>query len=88
MLDDMVVVSLGNIAAPIVQQFNLCTPGHAMNVKSIVFNGFGQPDRFDNQTFLPSTAYGGGGDDTLLGGTAVDQFFGGDGNDYLDGRGG
>jgi hypothetical protein len=78
--DDLVRVSVKNIGDLLVQDFPLAS------INSISFQGLSGHDRFENLTHLPSTAYGGTGNDTLLGGSAVDQFFGGDGYDYLDGR--
>ena len=54
-------------------------------VSSIVFYGADGNDRFENQTSLPSNAYGEGGDDLLIGGSGADYMVGGDGIDELRG---
>ena len=48
----------------------------AAAVDEIVFRGRGGNDLFINNTFLPSTAVGDDGDDTLQGGAALDRLFG------------
>ena len=57
-------------------------------IHSIIFKGYGGNDKFTNNVDLPSKAYGGSGDDTLIGGANVDKFYGGYGNDALRGNGG
>ncbi len=57
-------------------------------VTRISFNGKAGDDRFTNLTALPATAYGGDGDDVLVGGGGNDQLSGGNGTDILEGRGG
>jgi len=57
-------------------------------VTKIAFLGFDGNDSFANDTFIPSTAAGQGGNDTLTGGWADDALVGGDGADVLEGRGG
>lgn len=57
-------------------------------VTRITYRGQGGNDVFVNSTDLPVIAYGGDGDDQLVGGSAVDQLFGGDGNDSLFGNDG
>jgi Ca2+-binding RTX toxin-like protein/predicted Zn-dependent protease with MMP-like domain len=54
-------------------------------ITSVVFQGYDGDDRFNNLSAVPSTAYGGRGNDMLFGGAAVDQFFGQLGNDTLIG---
>ncbi len=54
----------------------------------IVFHGEGGNDRFQNDTQVKSTAFGGPGDDDLLGGLAGDRLYGQAGNDTLRGHGG
>ena len=54
----------------------------------ILFMGNNGNDRFRNGTSLESRAYGGAGNDSLLGGSNVDRLFGGWGNDLLNGAGG
>jgi hypothetical protein len=53
---------------------------------SILFNGNQGDDNFTNNTSLPSVAHGGAGNDTLVGGSAVDHLYGDDGNDSLSGN--
>jgi hypothetical protein len=60
----------------------------ATAVTDILFKGYDGNDRFTNVTPLPSTAYGGDGNDTLTGGNAADALFGGLGDDTLRGLGG
>jgi Ca2+-binding RTX toxin-like protein len=57
-------------------------------VREIYFHGNYGADRFENNTAINSKAFGGYGNDTLLGGGGVDQFFGELGNDTLYGRDG
>jgi RTX calcium-binding nonapeptide repeat (4 copies)/Zincin-like metallopeptidase len=57
-------------------------------ITSVVFHGYDGDDRFSNYSAVPSTAYGGRGNDMLLGRAAVDQFFGQLGNDTLIGGAG
>jgi Ca2+-binding RTX toxin-like protein len=58
------------------------------DVRSISFSGGNGHDSFTNNTHLPSTAYGGAGNDTLRGGSGVDKFYGNAGHDLLFGNGG
>jgi len=60
----------------------------AASVSSIRFLGRGGDDRFVNNATIPSTAFGGSGDDYLQGTSAADSFFGEEGNDTLAGYGG
>jgi len=55
-------------------------------VHHITYKGGAGDDRFDNQTSVPSTAFGGAGNDFLAGGHAADVLYGQDGNDELHGR--
>ena len=55
-------------------------------VDRIVFIGSPFNDSFHNKTGIPLTAYGGGGDDFIKGGSANDELYGGEGNDKLIGR--
>lgn len=50
--------------------------------------GYGGNDRFENTTDLRTVAWGGRGDDTLVGGAGNDTLFGGPGDDVLNGGGG
>ena len=70
------------------------TSGTFMGVNHIIFRGLEGNDQMQNNTPYRSFQYGGGGDDTLVGGTSTDylygekgndKLFGKDGNDYLDG---
>jgi Ca2+-binding RTX toxin-like protein len=58
------------------------------NVSQIYFYGYGGNDEFYNNTSIPSTDYGHGGDDILQGGTVADKLYGGAGVDMLEGRAG
>ena len=58
-------------------------------VGTVEFQGGNGNDSFvNNVASLPVIAFGGGGNDYLLGNNAADQLIGGPGNDVLDGRGG
>jgi hypothetical protein len=57
-------------------------------VKQIVFYGLDGADEFVNNTAITSTAYGGNGDDHLVGGSTKDVLSGQAGNDTLEGGGG
>jgi hypothetical protein len=54
----------------------------------VFFSGGKGDDYFQNNTDLRSYAWGGDGNDTLIGGTNQDALFGEDGNDALYGGGG
>ncbi|MFO0843383.1 MAG: hypothetical protein U0797_13450 [Gemmataceae bacterium] len=58
----------------------------APSVNRIVYNGLGGDDRFDNQTSVPCTAFGGAGNDYLAGGHSADYLDGGTGNDEIHAR--
>jgi hypothetical protein len=55
------------------------------SVASILFDGQGGDDIFENNTPLPATAFGGLGDDSLVGGSNDDLLLGEDGDDSLHG---
>jgi Ca2+-binding RTX toxin-like protein len=57
-------------------------------VREVVFIGLGGDDFFNNQTDVPSRAFGQNGNDTLLGGSGQDTLVGGAGSDELRGNGG
>ena len=59
-----------------------------LRIKSLKFEGFGGDDKFTNRTTYRSEAFGGDGDDFMIGGSNVDRFFGERGNDKLFGGGG
>jgi hypothetical protein len=67
---------------------------YTVPIQKIVFHGYGENDRFENSSWIPSEAYGGDGNDVLNGGLGNDRLFGGAGvdriygdmgDDYLDG---
>lgn len=60
----------------------------ATDVREILFYGFAGNDLFRNNTAIPSTAYGGAGNDQLHGGTGADRLDGGAGNDTANGGAG
>jgi Ca2+-binding RTX toxin-like protein len=55
------------------------------NVDLIRFSGGSGADRFTNETSVRCSAYGGTGDDVLIGGSNHDSLHGEDGNDRLSG---
>ena len=57
-------------------------------ITQIIFDGGAGGDRFENNTDIPVTAYGGSGNDTLQGGAGDDDLHGNEGNDFLDGGNG
>src|SRR5262249_48853531 len=57
-------------------------------VRGVVFSGRDGDDSFTNNTALTCVAFGGNGNDTLIGGTLRDYLFGGAGDDRLVGNGG
>src|SRR5262249_45644431 len=59
-----------------------------IDVRRILFIGSDGNDSFTNNTRIPCTAYGDGGNDTLIGGMGNDSLFGGAGDDRLVGRDG
>jgi len=64
------------------------TSGTFMGVNHIIFRGLEGDDRMENNTPYRSMQYGGGGNDTLLGGSTTDYLYGEKGNDKLFGRDG
>jgi Ca2+-binding RTX toxin-like protein len=84
-----VVVTLGQVTAingadTYVQSAAWGDP-HSPPVSSLRFYGSGGNDLFDNDSAVPSVAYGGDGNDTLTGGRGKDRLFGQGGSDLLDG---
>lgn len=57
-------------------------------VSTVVFEGNDGDDFFDNDSGIPTRAYGGDDNDTLYGTSADDELHGNDGNDELHGSGG
>lgn len=55
-------------------------------ITRIDFLGYGGDDHFENQTSLPSHAFGHAGNDYLSGGSGIDRLVGGQGNDELHGN--
>jgi Ca2+-binding RTX toxin-like protein len=67
----------------------LLQPVYASSFKGVVFFGGNGDDKFYNYvSWLPTWAYGAGGNDYLEGYNATDHLFGGAGNDTLVGFGG
>ena len=83
-----VVVNLTSTKSDGTVVVNKATTFSTSQVKWIRFHGYEGDDTFINSTSLPSTAYGGAGNDYLRGGTGNDQLYGGSGNDTLLGGGG
>ncbi|HAA62417.1 MAG TPA: hypothetical protein DCE39_15960 [Planctomycetaceae bacterium] len=54
-------------------------------VDSIRFLGRSGDDHFDNRTAIPVSAFGGLGNDELIGGSGDDDLYGGPGNDVIEG---
>lgn len=59
-----------------------------LSVSAVTFSAGLGDDRFTNQTALPSNADGSDGNDTFIGGSDRDEFYGGAGNDVLLGGAG
>src|SRR5262245_26210372 len=59
-----------------------------LGAKVLIFQGGAGKDYFKNLTAVPSSLYGKGGDDTLIGGACNDYINGGAGNDLLYGGAG
>jgi Ca2+-binding RTX toxin-like protein len=91
--DDQMVVTMchndGTTTGPHAHtgRFNLVTRTTAgdLRLNGVAFAGYGGGDYFDNWSGVTAYAWGGAGNDTLLGGWGTDNFFGEDGQDYLDG---
>ena len=64
------------------QQFDIA------DVAFVHFVGLGGDDYFENQSSVPSRAYGQDGNDTFIGGSGDDRLLGHGGNDTLEGNGG
>ncbi len=60
----------------------------AGSVNSILFVGLRGDDFFENQTAIPSIAFGQNGNDTLIGGSGNDRLFGNGEEDVIRGNGG
>ncbi len=60
----------------------------ASEVDSILFIGLAGDDYFENQTAIPSRAFGQVGNDTLIGGSGNDRLIGNSQNDIIRGNGG
>ena len=85
--DDSVVVSQSGNTVEVSQGDEVIT-FDLDQVDAIRFNGNDGDDVFQNQTEIASVAFGNRGDDTLVGGSNVDDLRGGPGNDILLGRDG
>lgn len=85
-------VQVDNSAALVVVKVNGAMQrilgGSSAPVASIRFNGNSGDDAFTNNTSIPSTVYGGQGNDLLIGGFGIDNIYGESGIDWLAGRGG
>ncbi len=85
---DQVVVSRTDSEVDVTVSGEAAGNFQAAEVGEILFIGLGGDDVFDNQSNIPSRAYGNGGDDTLIGGTRNDVLIGGLGSDTIQGRSG
>ena len=72
------------IGDPLKREFSF----NAGQIVDIRFWGNGRDDAFRNDTNKTSHAWGGDGNDTLIGGSSLDWLYGEDGNDDLSGRDG
>ncbi len=63
-------------------------PGISLLNVMITYHAGDGVDHMDNNSSAKSTAYGGAGNDTLIGGSAVDVLFGESNDDTIVGRGG
>lgn len=70
----------------IVGNFGSSSPIQIQEVELLQMFGYAGPDRFINNTAVPSFLVGGDGPDTLQGGSSVDSIFGGDDLDQLFGN--
>lgn len=76
------IIEAGDQAA----RFSLA--GVPTGIRKIEFHGSQFDDVFANDTNIPADIYGMGGNDNLIGGSAVDRVWGGAGNDLIFGAGG
>jgi Ca2+-binding RTX toxin-like protein len=93
--DEMVVVTVqdGSLGAEIslsVPRYELVVDldglwSYQDNVDRIRFSGGSGADQFTNETSIRCSAYGGTGNDILIGGSNNDSLYGEDGNDRLSG---
>jgi Ca2+-binding RTX toxin-like protein len=96
--DDRITVSefnggpFGQIHHFPIYTFLYSTPGGANvyrdNISKISFDGLDGDDTFVNETDIDSIAYGGAGNDWLIGGYGQDGLYGGGNNDVLSGQDG
>ncbi len=70
----------------IVGNFGSSSPIQIQEVELLQMFGYAGPDRFINNTAVPSFLVGGDGPDTLQGGSSIDSIFGGDDLDQLFGN--
>lgn len=61
-------------------------PGSFGHRGQILIRGYGGNDTIENNTAIPSTIYGGRGNDTIAGGFGQDTIFGDEGDDSVRGR--
>jgi len=78
-LNDMITVSQEGFGS---REFNVS------EVNVLHFVGLDGDDFFENQTSIPSRAYGQGGNDNFIGGNGNDRLIGNDGDDVLVANGG
>src|SRR4051812_38646392 len=57
-------------------------------IKSLVINGLGGSDNINSALKVPTTVYGGAGNDTVTTGAGNDFLYGNEGNDRLNGNAG
>ncbi len=86
--NDVARVTESNDVITVTQQGFDTRTFDASEVNSIVFVGLRGDDFFENQTAIPSRAFGNAGNDTLIGGSGADRLVGNTDNDIIRGNGG
>lgn len=85
---DIAQVSQAGDTVTITQQGFETRTFSASEITLITFVGLDGDDFFENQTAIPSSAFGLGGNDTLIGGSGIDRLFGNGGEDIIRGNAG
>ena len=87
-VDDRLKITIENDAKGTAYFPRIYDDAGNVKIRQIIFRGWGGDDRFENETGVRTRAYGGAGNDNLIGGSNVDYLFGDSGDDRLIGNDG